>query len=50
MSLGLDDGDLALEIGDAAGHLFGGGDAVAGGAAFDDVADEHLLTGVAHGE
>ena len=47
--LGLDDGDLALEVGDAAGHLFGRGHAVAGRAAFDDVADEHLLAGIAHG-
>ena len=47
--LGLDDGDLPLEIGQAAGHLVGRGDAVAGGAALDDVADEDLLAGVAHG-
>ena len=47
--LGLDDSDLALEVGDAAFHFLGGGHAVAGGAAFDDVADEHLFAGVAHG-
>ena len=29
--LGLDDGDLPLEVGNAAGHLFGRGHAVAGG-------------------
>ena len=47
--LGLDDGDLALEVGDAAGHLFGRGHAIARRAAFDDVADEDLLAGIAHG-
>ena len=46
--LGLNDGDLAFQEGDAAGHFLGGGDAVARGAAFDDVADENLVAGVAH--
>ena len=47
--LGFDDGDLPLEIGDAPGHFIGCGHTVAGGAAFDDIADEDFITAVTHG-